>query len=373
MQRSILSHLGWIYVALIGLWLALRAIFLDQIWWLALLSSFAIYLFVPLPPLLLFGLWRRHWALLLGLTLPTAAFLILFAALVSPKPPAAQVDAAAITVMTFNVLTSNKDTDALVYAIRAAQPDILGMQELTERKRAALKAAFGTQLPYHTFDGPASFGNVGLMTRFPIETVQPITLPTGQPALDARLNIHGQQVHVFVAHLTPNHLFKNAAIDLGTAASNAFASRAAEVAFLHEKLRDLREPALLLCDCNLTDTSQAHAELAAFLTDSFREAGWGLRNTNDAGSFPLQRIDYVWHSTGLVAITAEVGQPGGSDHLPVIVRLALFSRQSAVGSRQSAVGARLAAYCLLPSAYCLLLTRQGTAAPTARAPRPSCA
>jgi hypothetical protein len=31
-KRSMLSQLGWIYVALIVLWLALRAIFFDQIW-----------------------------------------------------------------------------------------------------------------------------------------------------------------------------------------------------------------------------------------------------------------------------------------------------------------------------------------------------
>jgi vancomycin resistance protein VanJ len=319
-QRSIFSQLGWIYVGLIGLWLVLRAIFFDQIWWLALLNTFAIYLFVPLPLLLLAGLWRRRWALVCGLAIPTAVFFALFGALLLPKPTSVQIDDAAITAMTFHGLTSNKDTDALVNAIRAAQPNILGMQELTPSKRAALRAAFGDQLPYHTLDSPTSFGNVGLMMRFPIETVRPITLPTAQPALYARLRVHGQQLHVFVAHLTPNHLFKNPAIDLATAASDAFARRAAEVAFLREELRGLSEPALLLCDCNLTDTSQAHAELSTFLTDSFREAGWGLRNTNDAGSFPLQRIDYVWHSAGFVAITADVGQAGGSDHLPVIVR-----------------------------------------------------
>jgi hypothetical protein len=34
-KRSMLSRLGWIYIALIALWLVLRAIFFDQIWWLA--------------------------------------------------------------------------------------------------------------------------------------------------------------------------------------------------------------------------------------------------------------------------------------------------------------------------------------------------
>jgi len=331
-----ISHLGWIYVALIALWLVLRAIFFDQIWWLALLNTFAIYLFVPLPLLLLAGLCRRHWALVFGLAIPTTAFFAVFGILLLPKPTTLQTHDATITAMTFNVLTSNKDTDALVSAIRVAQPDILGMQELTSGKRAGLRAAFSNELPYHTFDRPTSFGNVGLMTRFPIETARPITLPTGQPALYARLHVNGQRLHVFVAHLTPNHLFKNPAINLQTAASDAFARRADEIAFLREELHGVSEPALLLCDCNLTDTSQAYTELRSFLSDSFREAGWGLRNTNYASDipFPMQRIDYVWHNAGLSAIAAEVGQAGGSDHLPVVVRLRLFSQQSAVGSRQ---------------------------------------
>ena len=111
---------------------------------------------------------------------------------------------------------------------------------------------------------------------------------------------------------------------VAAATSDAFTRRAAEVAFLQAKLRGLSEPALLLCDCNLTDTSQAHAELGAFLSDSFREAGWGLRNTNDASILPMQRIDYVWHSAGLVATMAGVGQAGGSDHLPVVVHLSFY-------------------------------------------------
>jgi len=323
-QRSLLAWLGWSYVGLIVVWLLLRAIFFDQIWWLALLNTFAIYLFVPLLPLTLASLWQRRWALLFGLGVPTAVFFALFGPLVLPKPSNLQKADPALSVMTFNVLTSNKDTGALVQAVRAGLPDILGMQELTNSKRAALRSAFGDQLPYHTFDQPESFGNVGLMTRFPIETMRPISLPTGQPALYARLRMNGQQLHVFVAHLTPNHLFKNPAFDLATAATNAFARRATEVAFLNEQLRGLSGPILLLCDCNLTDTSQAHAELGMFLSDSFDEAGWGLRNTNDAISLPLQRIDYVWHSAGLTAVAADVGQAGGSDHLPVVVRLQLL-------------------------------------------------
>lgn len=316
------SGASWLYVALIGLWLALRASFFDQIWWLALLNSFALYLFLPLPLLLTGALWRRRMVDLLGLAVPTIAFGVLFGTLL-PRPSAPLAAQPSITAMSFNVLTSNKDTVALVDSIRAAQPDILGMQELTSGKRDALKAALGQQLPYHTLEWPRSDGNVGLMTRFPIEAAQPISLPTGQPALHAILRVGQRRLHVLVAHLSPNHLFKDPTVDLATATTSAYTRRAAEVARLVEELRRLDAPAILVCDCNMTDTSQAHAGLQALLIDSFREAGWGLRHTNYTSGvpFPTQRIDYIWHSAGLAAVTAAVGQPGGSDHLPVVARL----------------------------------------------------
>jgi endonuclease/exonuclease/phosphatase (EEP) superfamily protein YafD len=129
--------------------------------------------------------------------------------------------------MTFNVLTSNKDAAAIVGAIQTANPDIVGFQELTRARKAAINA--------------------------------------------------------------------------------------------------LHEPALLLCDCNLTDTSQAYAQLAAFLVDSFREAGWGFGHSSFGRRPPFlgQRLDYIWHSDRLTAIEARVGPDGGSDHRPVVVKLAL--------------------------------------------------
>jgi endonuclease/exonuclease/phosphatase (EEP) superfamily protein YafD len=99
----------------------------------------------------------------------------------------------------------------------------------------------------------------------------------------------------------------------------------AEVARLEQELHAVRGAALLLCDCNLTDTSQAYAQLATFLSDSFREVGWGFGHSSFGQRAPYlaQRIDYVWHSEGLVALEAFIGPDGGSDHRPVIARLAL--------------------------------------------------
>jgi endonuclease/exonuclease/phosphatase (EEP) superfamily protein YafD len=128
-----------------------------------------------------------------------------------------------------------------------------------------------------------------------------------------------------VVHLSPNGLGRNPVDQYVRLAQERFAQRAAEVARLEQALRALREPALLLCDCNLTDTSQAYARLATFMSDSFREAGWGFGHSSFSRRppFQAQRLDYVWHSDRLVALEAFVGPEGGSDHRPVVARLAL--------------------------------------------------
>src|SRR5687768_10802441 len=64
--RRWLTHLGWGYAALISIWLALRGLASDRLWWLALLNTDALMLFVPLAALLALALWRRHTPLVMA-------------------------------------------------------------------------------------------------------------------------------------------------------------------------------------------------------------------------------------------------------------------------------------------------------------------
>jgi endonuclease/exonuclease/phosphatase family metal-dependent hydrolase len=56
--------------------------------------------------------------------------------------------------------------------------------------------------------------------------------------------------------------------------------------------------------------------------DSWVEAGMGDGYTSSSGN-PQFRIDYVFHTSDMVAIDAGVFQSTASDHLPVIVDIAL--------------------------------------------------
>jgi vancomycin resistance protein VanJ len=314
--------LSWAYAGLLAVWLLLRALLFDQLWWLALANTLALYLLLPLlivVPLALIGRARR---LLLALTPPCVAFVMLFGDLLVPPVvrPAQGAAGPALTAMTFNLLWDNADDDAIVRAIRAAAPDIIGFQEVTAQRAAALAGRLRDAYPYHTFGAGSS---AALASRWPIRSFEPLSDPPFERAMRAEVAVGGRAVVVAVAHLTPNNMqgyppemFVDLTID-------RYTRRMAETVALRDLVLQSGRPAVLLCDCNMTDTSETYGVLRSVLRDSFREAGWGLGHSLYANGlpFPVQRVDYIWHTPDLVARRADVGVAGGSDHLPVVAVL----------------------------------------------------
>lgn len=306
------------YALLIAAWLAARALWFDAWWPLALLNTFALYLFMPLAlvwPLALLTRWR--W-LILTTTLPALVFLYFFGGRFLPNV-AFGLSGPTVKAMTLNVWWRNQDHAAQVAAIRAADADLIGFQEFTDQHHAALAQALAPDYPYQYYRPHPYITSVALFSRYPIESAEAMELPPLNFALHAVVNVEGRRLHVLVAHLSANNMLNFPREQFVGLVKERYAYRSAETARLAELLRGLNEPAVLMCDCNLADTSQAYANLASAATDSFVEAGWGFGHSLsiEAVDFPIQRIDYVWHTAGLVALEADVGQPTGSDHLPV--------------------------------------------------------
>ena len=313
-----------LYATFITIWFLLRLLFFDQFWPLAVLNTVAQYLFLPLPLLLIITIWRRDRPSVLKLIIPVIVFAVLFGELFVPSFAKLETNGEpSITVMSFNVLYSNKTYGAIAESIEAASPDIIGFQELTPPGKAALIVALKPEYPYHTLSILEQRLSVALWSRYPIEMMEKFPLPPRNLAIHTIINIEGQRVHVFVVHLSPNQVFDHPISDFVPLVTERFRHRAAEVTRLREEITALSEPVLLMCDCNLTETSEAHHRLNEFLDDSFREVGWGFGHTlhPPVAPIPIQRIDYIWHSNDFVAVEAFVGQDGNSDHLPVVAKL----------------------------------------------------
>lgn len=316
------------YTVLMSLWLLSRALVFDQFWPLALLNTVAEYLFLPIPLLIIFGLWQQQRAPLFLLILPILAFVGLWGDLFLPsltQSPQLQ-NKALITVMNFNVLTSNQEYDAIVGSIHAASPDLIGFEELTPSSAEAIAQMFKTEYPYGTLQSMEDGRSAGLLSRFPIETSEWFSLPPRNISLHAVITIEKRRVHVFIVHLSPNNFFSYSLTGFVPLVIERYKSRAAEVNRLETEVGALTEPVLLLCDCNMTDTSETYTHLSSFLSDSFHEVGWGLGHTLYISGFPfpVQRVDYIWHSDDFVAFDAFVGKAGGSDHLPIVAKLKLI-------------------------------------------------
>ena len=115
--------------------------------------------------------------------------------------------------------------------------------------------------------------SVGLLSRFPLEFVAWFKLPPFDNALHATLRLEGQLIHIFVVHSSPNNFFNYPPAEFIPQVIERYRRRAAEVTRLREEIGPLNEPVVLLCDCNMRDSSEVYTQLQIFLCDSFREAG----------------------------------------------------------------------------------------------------
>jgi vancomycin resistance protein VanJ len=340
--RRILHVFLWTYIGAIWIWLALRLVFFDQIWWLSLLNTNAFYLLifsvVLLPIMIRLGIKKvSSKFLILGLTLPVALFVYFFGYLLIHPIIKSKLTAQAnlsssnssptkFSVMSFNVLFNNQNYPKIIKSIRSSNPDIIGLQEVRTHHIEALKQSL-TEYPYLVLHPVPKFHNIALFSRFPIESVT--ILPEGsiERGMSAVVKIQGHSLTVIVLHLTPNYVPPVPWKQYPNLLQSRYVKRAAEIDYLLRFIPLSPHPTVVLCDCNMTDTSQTYPQMAQGLSDSFAQAGWGFGHTfqGEEWKFPRQRLDYIWHTNRLTAIDAKIGEDGGSDHLPILANFTYFN------------------------------------------------
>lgn len=279
---------------------------------------------LALSGLALFSRWR--W-LLITLHAP---ILIVFVALYGDRfvPGGAHAQAQngrGLTVATFNIQSFYSDPQRIIQAITALDADIVGLEELSASHAALIALELGEQYPYSVLPGADAGQDVGLLSRYPVREVETF-FSTEAPSrhLRAVVDVNGTHITVYVAHPSPP-------TDTYRLSDYDPSERNAQLRALREAVQADNGPLLVLCDCNMSDQSEAYRALDRLLDDAFREAGWGLGFTFPAHSvkgFPpltrIIRIDYVWHSAEFITRDARVGgDSGGSDHHPVVADVVL--------------------------------------------------
>nr|WP_217205364.1 endonuclease/exonuclease/phosphatase family protein [Streptomyces sp. AC550_RSS872] len=274
----------------------------------SLLEAFLPWLGAVVVVLLGLALLRRSALALVALLLPVAAWTYLFGGLLLPAPKPGVRD---LVVVQHNVSDENADPAGTARAlVGGAEPDLIALEELVPQALPAYEEALAGEFPYHVVRG-----TVGLWSKYPLTGARLVDIrPRGiaenwSRGLRAVVHTPYGDLAAYVAHL-PSVRVRASGLASSWRDESAGLLGAAVAA---ERLRTV----ILLGDLNGTVDDRGLAPL----TSRMNVAERGFAFSFPAG-LPLARIDQV------MARSATVGHirtlpATGSDHLPVVARVAL--------------------------------------------------
>lgn len=290
-------------------------------------------LMIMLPILamcLLFKRWR-----LAALYAPSFAFFVwAYAPYYLPRPvESVPPDAIQMRILSYNLQAEEDLLDPMVAVIRAADADVVALQEMSTPAAILFDSQLADLYPYRVFypepNGGAYHGR-GLLSRYPIDEnyFWPVTYPIPVRLQRAMLDVDGIPVTLYNFHAPPSQPIYGRGVDL--------APRAEQIADLVAMAEQDAGAVLMMGDFNTTDLDENYAFITRQFTDAFRAVGWGMGFTNPdwqhdnprrgASWMPMyQRIDYVFYNAAFVPVEARVwSSSGGSDHRPLYVVLAVI-------------------------------------------------
>jgi len=322
-----------VYMLLTVVYFAARALDFDPRGIVSLAANFINFCLLISFVLLAIALAARQWVWAGLLGLPVVAFVVMYGPLFFGRRVIAGSDPQ-LTVMTFNIAFNRADDALLVESIRESGADVVALQEVDEIRGDLLSDELVDIYPYqaiYTYDwGPAV--GLAVLSQYPILSDEIISDPhNGFPIfLVTSIDMDGEVIQVVNGHPAPPGFSRQ-----------GYYSRGVESVEILLNEVNTGEKTLLLGDLNATDQSEVYARIRqAGFSDAWRDAGRGFgltypnpgfydpkgqyywyRNANI--SVPrLIRIDYIFHTDDFTATEGWVGSDAGSDHLPVLAKLA---------------------------------------------------
>jgi len=269
-----LVSLARVYFTLLFGWAILHLLFGDRWWWLFLVNSFAVYLFLPLPVILVAALLARRRETSSGLAAALALGAYLYGELFLPQLPRGHTDSPTFVVMTYNLLGFNENVAGIIAALRASNADVITLQELNPLVADAIQRDL-PEYPHRVLDPQWSVTGMGVISRYSLRSSGK-TLPgnewVGTPQV-LELDWNGTAITVLHFHPVPTNLSKSANMQWSLRTREQQARIIAEFAAAHSR------PLIAPVDFNANDQSTAYAIVTRTLVDSWREAGWGLGHT----------------------------------------------------------------------------------------------
>ncbi|MEV6304773.1 endonuclease/exonuclease/phosphatase family protein [Actinoplanes sp. NPDC051861] len=272
----------------------------------SLVETFHPWLGLIIPLLLALAAWQRTPVALLTALLPLATWAVVFAGHILP----AQGRDTGLIAVQHNVSDENPDPAATVRTLIAANPDLIGLEEITPAAYPAYATALAPRFPHHSVQG-----TVAIWSRHPLSEARPLNIRP--PAFGADWNRglravahtpHGE-VAIYVVHLP--------SVRPGLGGLDCVRRNESAILLGTALAAEPLERVVLLGDLNSTVDDRGLDPVLSHLhtVDSTFEFSW-------PAAFPLARIDQVLTRSFSVAQIQTLPRTG-SDHLPIVARLTL--------------------------------------------------
>lgn len=239
--------------------------------------------------------------------------------LVPRRPRPVEADGAPrLRVFTANIYSLNRDMSGLAAELRAADADVVVLQELSYRNLAALRRR-GTldAYPHQSLSPRSDTFGTAILSQLPLVDHGVCDI-AGSPMARGTVLVGDRMVRVYCVHTKAPF------------GADGLRQWRVQLEVLADALRGEPRPLIVAGDFNATGRQRRFRSLLAEgLRDVHVEGGRGWARTWPNHYLPLPalaRIDHVLVSPDLAVLAVAEGEGRGSDHRPVMVDLALMER-----------------------------------------------
>ena len=211
-----------------------------------------------------------------------------------------------------NVNTANRQYQKVIELINAQEADVFVAQEVNSQWLKMLKP-LEIRLPYKIVKSRSDNFGIALYSRYPLTNAQIIYLGKAKvPSISVQLAHAHKPLTIVATHPLP------------PISADYFAKRNDQLSHVATYLSTLKTPIILIGDLNITMWTGDYRRLVNDTGLINARQGFGLLPSwPTLLPFALIPIDHCLVSKGIEVVGVSTGPDVGSDHLPLIVELAL--------------------------------------------------
>ncbi|MEP7134557.1 MAG: endonuclease/exonuclease/phosphatase family protein [Chloroflexota bacterium] len=311
-----------IYFTLIGIWLISWLVVGDANWFLTLLNRIVPFLFIPAPVLLVWVAFVRRLKLIIPLMVPVFIFASLYHPYLFPKLTKPTTEDPELKIMTYNVLFSNSNYEAVAGVILDYLPDLVALQEVQPEMMNELIVRLHDEYPYHLMGTTNDYGTTAVFSKHSLIEFYVLDLQADRPAVVVRTKVNNKEITFVAVHLLAYNLWWTKLPDIPEVVMQRTASQNRQARIVIDEISKEHGIVIVGCDCNSYETTSSYRIFGKFMNNAARQTGWFLSESELPGTQQdryLQHIDYVWYDGYVTAKSVyKIQDNGGSDHFPVL-------------------------------------------------------